>query len=82
VITGTILSASKVLDTAINVTDARSRRASLQALTIPCSTAASPVGEGEVSGDGFCGLISSFVVNLRGISNFIEFRKGFLNPPL
>jgi uncharacterized pyridoxal phosphate-containing UPF0001 family protein len=44
-ITGLIASASKVFDTATNVTSARSRRASRQACAISCSTASSPDGE-------------------------------------
>src|ERR1700732_4291890 len=47
-IIGVIASAPKVLDTAISSTDARSRRASLQARAISCSTA-SALGE--------CGVI-------------------------
>ena len=44
-ITGEIADASNVFDTAINITDARSRRASLQARAISCSTVARPFGK-------------------------------------
>src|SRR5579862_3264399 len=47
--TGSIAGVSKVLETATSVTDARSRRASLQARAIASSTAARPVGECSVS---------------------------------
>jgi hypothetical protein len=52
-------SAAKVFDTAISVTAARSRRASLQARAISCSTAASPFGKCAVIGEGSCGVMSS-----------------------
>src|ERR1700752_1442964 len=49
-ITGAIASAPNVLDTAISVTEARSRPKSLQARAISCSTAVRPFGKGAVSG--------------------------------
>jgi hypothetical protein len=42
--------ASNVFDTAISVTDARSRRASLHARAMSCSTWARPFGKDLVSG--------------------------------
>src|SRR5258707_1843737 len=79
-ITGVIAPASKVLDTAISVTDAGSRRACLQARAISCSTAASPFGKCEVIGKKCSGAMSSVGHEFTGSSNFIEFGKGFLNP--
>jgi hypothetical protein len=58
-IIGVIASAPKVLDTAISSTDARSRRASLQARAISCSTAASALGECGVTFAEFSLVMSS-----------------------
>src|ERR1700686_5536670 len=78
--TGTIASAANVFDTAISVTDARSRRASAQARAISCSTLASPFGECADNEEVFCGaMLVGRSVNLRGNSNFSELGKGFLN---
>ena len=64
------------------MTDARSRRASLQARAISCSTAASAFGEGVVSGVViFLRHVACSVAKFYGISsNFTQFEKGFLNP--
>jgi hypothetical protein len=47
------------LDTAISVTDDRSRRASLQARKMSYSTEASALGKDEVIGVEFSGAMSS-----------------------
>src|SRR5258708_7767102 len=79
-ITGVMAPASKVLDTAISVTDPGSRRAPLHARAISCSTAASPVGKCAVIGKEFSDAISSAGHEVTGSSNFTEFGKAFLNP--
>src|SRR3954451_23633187 len=81
--TGVIASAAKVFDTAISVTEARSRRASLQARPISASTAASPFGEWSVSGAALASVMMSIGAGCCGASsNFTEFKKEFLNPLL
>jgi hypothetical protein len=57
--TGVIASAAKVFDTAINVTEERSRRASLQALAISFSTTASALGKGGVICDDISGTLAA-----------------------
>src|SRR3954469_13102904 len=81
--TGVIASASNVFDTAISVTEARSRRASLQARAISASTAASAFGEWPVIGAVFSSVMMSIGCDRNGgKSNFTEFKKEFLNPSL
>src|ERR1700761_2205295 len=50
---GSMASASHVFDTATNLTDARSRRASAHARATAASTAASPLGKWPVSAEAF-----------------------------
>jgi hypothetical protein len=56
---GEMAAASNVFDTAISVTDARSRRASLQARAMSCSTVERPLGKGWVSVLVVSGVMSS-----------------------
>src|SRR5664279_3881053 len=78
--TGAIDSASKVLDTAISVTEARSRRASLQARAMSCSTVTSPFGKGGVIGEGSCGAMSSLDRIFTGWVQFYRIRERLLEP--
>src|SRR5471030_2688331 len=71
-IIGVMACASNVLDTAISVTDARSRRASLQARKTSYSTDASAFGKGEVIAEGFSGAMSS---NDQKLTGSIEFYR-------
>ena len=83
-ITGEMAVASNVFDTAISVTDARSRRASLHARAMSCSTWTRPFGKDLVSGV-VISLAScpDFGRKFYGISsNFTKFGKGFLKPSL
>src|SRR6266480_4196314 len=59
--------ASNVLDTAISVTDARSRRASRQACAISCSTTESPFGERGVIDNVLSGAMSSIRRRFYGL---------------
>src|SRR3954467_12734804 len=80
---GLIASAAKVFDTAISVTEARSRRASLQARAISASTAASAFGEWPVTGAALASVMTSTGCTRKGGKcNFTEFKKEFLNPSL
>ena len=58
-ITGEMVSAPNVFETAISVTEPGSRRASLQARAISSLTAARPFGECAVNGDGVCGVMAA-----------------------
>src|SRR5215207_3381724 len=82
-ITGEMAVASNVFDTAISVTDARSRPASLHARAMSCSTWARPFGKDLVR-DVVISLASCRIhPKFYGISsNFTKFGKGFLNPSL
>ena len=72
--------ASKVLDTAISVTDARSRRASLQARKMSYSTEASAFGKGGVSGSGFSCAMSSDGRKFTGSFEFYQIQERLLEP--
>src|SRR5882757_6962772 len=68
---GEMASAAKVFDTAISVTEARSRRASLQARAISRSTAARPCG--EAADNCVVGLCVMFVSFSDGWWRWVEF---------
>src|SRR5665213_371815 len=72
--------ASKVLDTAISVTDARSRRASLQARKMSYSTEASAFGKDGVSGGGFSCAMSSDGRGFTGSFEFYQIPERLLEP--
>src|SRR5277367_7114120 len=87
--TGSIASASKVLETAIRLTEARSRRASLHARATASSTG--PVGKWSVKDDEVSVVMVAFirfsygrfVCRARGFGDssiFTESADGFLNP--
>ncbi|WGR96322.1 hypothetical protein MTX20_11030 [Bradyrhizobium sp. ISRA435] len=74
-------SAAKVFDTAISVTEARSRRASLQARAISCSTVARPFGECADNGVvGLCGMFVSFSDGRWCWVEFYQIRERLLKP--
>src|SRR5258707_5524162 len=79
-ITGVIATASKVLETAISVTDAGSRRASLQARAISCSTLESPFGRCGVIGEEFSGAMSSVGCKFTGVVPILPGRERPLEP--
>src|SRR3979411_2275252 len=79
-IAGAIATASKVLDTAISVTDARSRRASLQARAISCSAVASPFGKCGVISESFSGAMSSVGHRFTGSFEFYQVQERLLEP--
>src|ERR1700692_927794 len=72
--------ASNVLDTAISVTDARSRRASLQARAISCSTVESAFGKDGVITRGFSGAMSAIGGKFTGSFEFYQIRERLLEP--
>src|SRR5215217_7852395 len=63
--------ASNVFDTAISVTDARSRRASLHARAMSCSTWARPFGKDLVSGVVIS--LASYRSHSKILRHFLEF---------
>src|ERR1700736_5443324 len=79
-ITGEIAPASNVFDTAISVTDARSRRACLQARAISCSTAARPLGECGVSGVVVWCAMSSAGRKFTGWFEFYQIPERLFEP--
>src|SRR5579864_5942134 len=79
-ITGSIASASNVFDTAIRVTELRSRRASLQARAMPRSTEASPLGKDGVIGEDCSGAILSATGEFTESFEFYPVRERLLEP--
>src|SRR5579871_5163621 len=76
-----IASVAKVFETAISVTDERSRPASRQARAISCSTATSAFGECDVTSDKFSGVMTANTdVVLRGSLEFYGVRERLLEP--
>src|SRR6185437_6302556 len=73
-------SASNVFDTAIRVTELRSRRASSQARAISCSTDASPLGKGGVVGEDCSGAIWSSGGEFTESFEFYAVRERLLEP--
>src|SRR3954453_22920427 len=79
-ITGRIPSASNVLDTAISVTAARSRRACLHSRAISCSTAARAFGKDEVSVASVSEVMSSSGCKVLRSFEFYPIQESLLEP--
>src|SRR5258708_39376137 len=78
--TGAISSASNVLETAISVTEERSRRACSQARAMSCSTVGSPLGKCGVIDTGISGVMLSMGGKFTGSFEFYQILERLLEP--
>src|SRR5258705_273932 len=79
-VTGAIAAASNVLETAISVTEERSRRACSQARAMSCSTVDSPFGKCGVIDTGISGVMSSMCGKFTGSFEFYQILERLLEP--